>query len=201
MKFLTHTQGRSLVTEAALQTVAYQEEHSSPPVPAGKPDCLHVSSPALPQERSVSAPVSCCGRPLRCRLEWKVCVLELVDRQKQKKQQICILIILIYRRQSWGSISDRRQFGADTAWCSSCSQSAPPPRPSLRRHPPPQPPPRLHHRFPPLLPPLVCFSSVWLLPKKIGPFRSVKFCVLFFNLCVPHIILSFFLLGLLTHPR
>lgn len=72
-------QGKIFATEAA----SYQVERSGPPVLAGKPDCLHVSWLASPRERFVSAPPSCCGRPLQCRLVWRVCVR--ICREKRQK--------------------------------------------------------------------------------------------------------------------
>lgn len=84
-----------------------------------------------------------------------------------------------YQRWSWGSSSDRKQSGAGTAWCSSCSRSSPPPRQTLRRH-----------RLPPLRSPLQprCllhlrsrsrFSSACLHSKQTK--GSVFFLLYWFN--------------------
>lgn len=94
-----------------------------------------------------------------------------VVRQKKTEKKYILCILLFYQRWSWGSISDRRPFGVDTALCSSCSRSAPPRHLSLRCHHLPLLRPLLHHRFPPPLPPHACFSSLWFLPKK-GQYKS-----------------------------
>lgn len=77
-----------------------------------------------------------------------------------------------YQKWSWGSISDRRQSGVDTAWYSSYSQSAPPPHQSLHHHQLPQLA-HLHLHCPLHLLPLDPFCSFSFLPTNVSIYKFV----------------------------
>lgn len=161
----------------------YQEEHSGPPLPAGKPGCRRVSWLVLPQEHFAAAPLSCCGKPLRCKLGWGQSARLLRFAEGGKKQHMGYF--LFYQKWSWGSISDRRPSGVKIAWYSSYSQSAPPPHQSRHRRQLPQLLPPLHHRCLPRLPLLGPFCSFWYLPRNKSIHRTefvLLFSVIWFHL-------------------